>query len=57
MHVSKRFEMHMGVLHLVFDIFVDQISVEARRAIHVGDDQKADKAGANAVGIDCWLVK
>ncbi|XP_075523966.1 uncharacterized protein LOC142556386 isoform X2 [Primulina tabacum] len=31
------------------------ISVEAGKAVHVGDDKKADKEGANAVGIDCWL--
>ncbi|GJW90876.1 hypothetical protein Tco_0168429 [Tanacetum coccineum] len=23
-------------------------------AVHVGDDQKADKLGANDVGINCW---
>jgi len=34
--------------------FVDQIGVEARKAIHIGDDEKADRDGANAVGIDCW---
>ena len=39
---------------LGFDNIVDQISVDARKAVHVGDDEKADKAGANAVGIDCW---
>ncbi|KAL3530219.1 hypothetical protein ACH5RR_009541 [Cinchona calisaya] len=39
----------------IFKAALDQISVEARRAVHVGDDEKADKAGANAVGIDCWL--
>ncbi|PWA77474.1 haloacid dehalogenase-like hydrolase domain-containing protein [Artemisia annua] len=33
----------------------DQINVEAATAIHVGDDEKADKLGANAVGINCWL--
>lgn len=33
---------------------VDQIGVEAGKAVHVGDDQKADKAGASAIGIDCW---
>ena len=33
---------------------VDQINVEAATAIHVGDDEKADKSGANAVGINCW---
>ena len=41
----------------MFDMGVDLISVEARRAVHVGDDQKSDKEGANAVGIDCWYVK
>ncbi|THG18670.1 hypothetical protein TEA_012328 [Camellia sinensis var. sinensis] len=33
----------------------DQTNIEARKAVHVGDDDKADKAGANAIGIDCWL--
>lgn len=35
---------------------VDQINVKAAKAVHVGDDQKADKLGANAVGINCWSV-
>lgn len=35
-------------------IVVDQTGVEASKAVHVGDDKKADKAGANAIGIDCW---
>lgn len=35
-------------------ISVDQVNVEACKAVHVGDDQKADKEGANAIGIDCW---
>ncbi|XP_057485637.1 uncharacterized protein LOC130771940 [Actinidia eriantha] len=39
----------------IFKAALDQISVDARKAVHVGDDEKADKAGANAVGIDCWL--
>ncbi|KAJ4827736.1 hypothetical protein Tsubulata_036811 [Turnera subulata] len=39
----------------IFESALDQLSVEAGRAVHVGDDQKADKEGANAVGIDCWL--
>ncbi|CAK9183749.1 unnamed protein product [Ilex paraguariensis] len=39
----------------IFKAALDQIGVEAAKAVHVGDDQKADKAGANAVGIDCWL--
>lgn len=33
---------------------VDQISVEAIKTVHVGDDEKADKGGATAAGIDCW---
>ncbi|XP_057993607.1 uncharacterized protein LOC110638758 isoform X3 [Hevea brasiliensis] len=33
----------------------DQVNVEASKAVHVGDDLKADKDGANAIGIDCWL--
>lgn len=32
----------------------DQIGVEAAKAVHVGDDERADKNGANAIGIDCW---
>ncbi|MFS7898475.1 putative HAD superfamily protein [Helianthus anomalus] len=39
----------------IFETALDQISVEAAKAVHVGDDQKADKIGANAVGINCWL--
>ncbi|KAK1415912.1 hypothetical protein QVD17_31700 [Tagetes erecta] len=39
----------------IFETALDQINVEAAKAVHVGDDQKADKLGANAVGIDCWL--
>jgi FMN phosphatase YigB (HAD superfamily) len=39
----------------IFNIFLlDQVNVEAGRALHIGDDLKADKLGANAVGIDCW---
>ncbi|XP_073139487.1 uncharacterized protein [Henckelia pumila] len=30
-------------------------ALEASKTVHVGDDEKADKEGANAVGIDCWL--
>ncbi|KAL6969585.1 hypothetical protein U1Q18_029297 [Sarracenia purpurea var. burkii] len=40
----------------IFKAALDQLGVEARKAVHVGDDQKADKVGANAVGIDCWLL-
>lgn len=35
----------------------DQTNVEARKAVHIGDDEKYDKDGANAVGIHCWSVK
>lgn len=39
----------------IFRAALDQTGVEANRAIHVGDDEKADKLGAQAAGIDCWL--
>ncbi|XBI76599.1 hypothetical protein VPH35_069816 [Triticum aestivum] len=39
----------------IFKIALDQIGVEARNAVHVGDDETADKAGANAIGLKCWL--
>ncbi|XP_021890605.1 haloacid dehalogenase-like hydrolase domain-containing protein 3 [Carica papaya] len=39
----------------IFKAALDQTGVEASKAVHVGDDKKADKAGANAIGIDCWL--
>ncbi|KAF8390219.1 hypothetical protein HHK36_024743 [Tetracentron sinense] len=39
----------------IFKAALDGISVEAGKAVHVGDDQEADKVGANAIGIDCWL--
>ncbi|XP_057810857.1 uncharacterized protein LOC131025217 isoform X2 [Salvia miltiorrhiza] len=39
----------------IFRAALDQICVETSKAVHVGDDATADKAGANAVGIDCWL--
>ncbi|KAM3706693.1 hypothetical protein ACJW31_03G169500 [Castanea mollissima] len=39
----------------IFKAALDQVNVEACKAVHVGDDQKADKEGANAIGIDCWL--
>lgn len=35
-------------------IGVDQLNAEACKAVHIGDDQKADKVGANAIGVDCW---
>ncbi|GMY26028.1 haloacid dehalogenase-like hydrolase domain-containing protein 3 isoform X1 [Fagus crenata] len=39
----------------IFKAALDKVNVEACKAIHVGDDQQADKVGANAIGIDCWL--
>ncbi|KAF4404301.1 hypothetical protein G4B88_014757 [Cannabis sativa] len=39
----------------IFETALDQINVKACKAVHVGDDTKADKVGANAVGVDCWL--
>ncbi|XP_043723804.1 haloacid dehalogenase-like hydrolase domain-containing protein 3 [Telopea speciosissima] len=39
----------------IFRATLDHICVEAGKAVHVGDDEEADKVGANAIGIDCWL--
>ncbi|XVE85880.1 hypothetical protein DITRI_Ditri17bG0127000 [Diplodiscus trichospermus] len=39
----------------IFKAALDQIGAEAAKVVHVGDDEKADKVGANAVGINCWL--
>ncbi|XP_050236783.1 uncharacterized protein LOC126686678 [Mercurialis annua] len=39
----------------IFKAALDQLNMEASKAVHVGDDSKADKDGANAIGIDCWL--
>ncbi|CAI9094919.1 OLC1v1030750C1 [Oldenlandia corymbosa var. corymbosa] len=39
----------------IFTAALDMLSVEATRGLHVGDDLKADKEGANADGMDCWL--
>ncbi|KAL4577061.1 hypothetical protein LXL04_013162 [Taraxacum kok-saghyz] len=39
----------------IFQTALDEINVGASKAVHVGDDEKADKLGAKAVGIDCWL--
>ncbi|XP_021299922.1 haloacid dehalogenase-like hydrolase domain-containing protein 3 isoform X2 [Herrania umbratica] len=39
----------------IFKAALDQIGLDAGKVVHVGDDHKADKVGANAVGIDCWL--
>ncbi|XP_073270040.1 uncharacterized protein [Primulina huaijiensis] len=38
----------------IFRAALDQLSVEANKAVHVGDDKNADKEEADAVGIDCW---
>lgn len=35
----------------------DNIGVEASKAVHVGDDEAADKAGANAIGLECWYAE
>lgn len=39
----------------IFNAALDKVNVAAGRAVHVGDDEVADKIGAEAVGIDCWL--
>ncbi|KAG6470748.1 haloacid dehalogenase-like hydrolase domain-containing protein 3 isoform X1 [Zingiber officinale] len=39
----------------IFRAALDKIGVNSSRVIHVGDDEKADKDGANSIGIDCWL--
>ncbi|XP_010523454.1 PREDICTED: haloacid dehalogenase-like hydrolase domain-containing protein 3 isoform X2 [Tarenaya hassleriana] len=39
----------------IFKAALEQIGVEAGGAVHVGDDEEADKVGANAIGIACWL--
>ncbi|XP_022951708.1 haloacid dehalogenase-like hydrolase domain-containing protein 3 isoform X1 [Cucurbita moschata] len=39
----------------IFEAALDELGVAANKAVHVGDDQKADKEGANGVGIACWL--
>ncbi|XP_062196526.1 uncharacterized protein LOC133899546 [Phragmites australis] len=39
----------------IFKIALDQIGVETSKAVHVGDDEIADKAGANAIELECWL--
>ncbi|XP_022156303.1 haloacid dehalogenase-like hydrolase domain-containing protein 3 [Momordica charantia] len=41
----------------IFETALDQIDVTSDKAVHVGDDLKADKEGANAVGIACWTFK
>ncbi|XP_048502529.1 uncharacterized protein LOC104897937 isoform X2 [Beta vulgaris subsp. vulgaris] len=37
------------------DARIFKAALDADRAVHVGDDEQADRTGANAVGIDCWL--
>ncbi|KAL4197782.1 hypothetical protein AMTRI_Chr04g252850 [Amborella trichopoda] len=39
----------------IFKAALEKLCVSADKAVHVGDDPKADKMGANAVGIECWL--
>ncbi|KAK8485665.1 hypothetical protein V6N13_029475 [Hibiscus sabdariffa] len=39
----------------IFKAALDQTDMKADKVVHVGDNLKADKVGANAVGIDCWL--
>ncbi|XP_020107568.1 haloacid dehalogenase-like hydrolase domain-containing protein 3 [Ananas comosus] len=39
----------------IFQTALEKLGAEAAKAVHVGDDEKVDKAGANAIGIDCWL--
>ncbi|XP_026665373.2 haloacid dehalogenase-like hydrolase domain-containing protein 3 isoform X2 [Phoenix dactylifera] len=39
----------------IFRAALDQLGMEAGEVVHVGDDERADKTGANAIGIDCWL--
>ncbi|XP_024529737.1 haloacid dehalogenase-like hydrolase domain-containing protein 3 isoform X2 [Selaginella moellendorffii] len=41
----------------IFLTALDELGVQARDTVHVGDDPVADKQGANAVGIDAWLWK
>ncbi|KAJ0039282.1 hypothetical protein Pint_22722 [Pistacia integerrima] len=43
------------IFQAALGICLDEMSIDASKAIHIGDDEKADKEGANAVGIDCWL--
>lgn len=38
----------------IYNLIIDKVNVAAGRAVHVGDDEVADKIGAEAVGIDCW---
>lgn len=35
-------------------LYTGQLGVVASNAVHVGDDPKADKQGAIAVGLESW---
>ncbi|KAL5725327.1 hypothetical protein ACHQM5_008536 [Ranunculus cassubicifolius] len=39
----------------IFKAALDGVGMDASKVVHVGDDLEADKVGANALGIDCWL--
>lgn len=39
----------------IFEMALDQLGVDVSKAIHVGDDPRNDKIGANSLGIDSWL--
>ncbi|XP_078444712.1 haloacid dehalogenase-like hydrolase (HAD) superfamily protein [Wolffia australiana] len=39
----------------IFEAALDQLGVHAGEGVHIGDDELADKVGANKIGIDCWL--
>lgn len=39
----------------IFEMALDQLGVDVTKAIHVGDDPRNDKMGADALGIDSWL--
>jgi FMN phosphatase YigB (HAD superfamily) len=37
-----------------FFLPTEELKVDAEQAVHVGDDATADKAGAEAIGMDAW---
>ncbi|KAL3684618.1 hypothetical protein R1sor_002640 [Riccia sorocarpa] len=41
----------------IFEAALKELKVEAGQAVHVGDDEVNDKAGAEALGIKSWLWK
>jgi hypothetical protein len=53
--ISWKFSIEL--LNVVVFCLSDQIGVKASRAVHVGDDEPADKAGANAIGLECWYAE